>query len=199
MVSKHEVLRANFRLRSEAFMLTYHGRDFTARVWPEFERCVKQFSVRHGCRAWVACLEAGTAPVPQERLHLHAYLYWTDGHGINVRNTDSLVFHGTRPRVDVRAASTTGLAARVAAHHGLWYVSVMKLGTLHAASNFLAWRDYTPLASWVDGLWSSKKLSALLYLGLARDVGGRVCEAEAGRAGGVAGRVGGQHPCSPRS
>ena len=76
MVSKHNVLRANFRLRSEAFMLTYHGRDFTARVWPEFERLVKQFSVCHGCRAWAACLEAGTAPVPQERLHLHTYLYW---------------------------------------------------------------------------------------------------------------------------
>ena len=50
MVSKHKVLRADFRLRSEAFMLTYHGRDFTARVWPEFERFDKQFSVCNGCR-----------------------------------------------------------------------------------------------------------------------------------------------------
>ena len=170
-VAKHKVLQGSFRLQSEAFMLTYHSREFTGLVWPEFEQFVKDLSVHYGCRAWAACLEAGTTAETQDRCHLHAYFYWTDGHGIDLRSTDSLAFRQVRPRVDARAAATTPLAAKVAAYHGLWYVSVMKLGTMHTATNFFAWRDYTPFASWVDGLWSSKKLSAVQFPGLARDVG----------------------------
>jgi len=59
----------------------------------------------------------------------------------------------------------------LAATHGIWYVAVMKLGTVFADTNFHAWRDYTPLMSWVDGLWAAKKLSHLQYLSLARAFG----------------------------
>ena len=105
------------------------------------------------------------------RWHLHAYFFWTDGVGIDVPNTNMFVFSARRPRVDCRHAASSMVAARLAAYHGLWYVSVFKLGTVAAETNFHAWRDYTPLVTWVDGLWSSKKLSHAQYLSLARNFG----------------------------
>ena len=36
LVAKHKVLRGNFRLHSEAFMLTYHSDSFTEATWVEF-------------------------------------------------------------------------------------------------------------------------------------------------------------------
>ena len=59
-IAKHQVLKGNFRLQSQAFMLTYHSREFSGRVWPEFELFVKGLSAYHACRAWAACLETGT-------------------------------------------------------------------------------------------------------------------------------------------
>ena len=170
-VTRHKVLQGDFRLHSQAFMLTYHSRTFTQDTWPAFAAFVKGMQRRFGCKAWAACLEQGTTPLSQDRYHLHAYLYWNDGHGIDLPNTDAFVFAEVRPRVDARTASASPLAAKLAAYHGLWYVTVMKLGTKHADTNFHAWTDYTPAASWIDGLWSAKKLSHAQYLALAREVG----------------------------
>ena len=46
------------------------------------------------------------------------------------------MFAEVRPRVDVRVAQKSPMAAKVAAYHGLWYVTIKKLGTLHADTNF---------------------------------------------------------------
>ena len=47
----------------------------------------------------------------------------------------------------------------MAATQGLWYVAVMKLGTLFAETNFKAWEDFDPRPEWVRGLWTSHKLT----------------------------------------
>ena len=73
--------------------------------------------------------------------------------------------------MDKRTAKGSSLAAKLAAYHGLWYVAVKKLGAISVDTNFHAWRDYTPLISWVDSLWSSKKLTHSQYLALARETG----------------------------
>ena len=170
-VTRHKVLQGDFRLHSQAFMLTYHSRTFTQNTWPAFAAFVQGMLTRFGCKAWAACLEQGTTAQTKDRYHLHAYFYWNDGYGIDLPNTDAFVFAEVHPRVDVRTASASPLAAKLAAYHGLWYVTVMKLGTKHADTNFHAWTDYTPVASWIDGLWSAKKLSHAQYLALAREVG----------------------------
>ena len=45
----------------------------------------------------------------------------------------------------------------------MWYVSVVKLGTLFADSNFKAWRDYEPRVEWVRGLWGTRKLTHAMF------------------------------------
>ena len=170
LVKKHKVLHGVFRLCSSAFMLTYHSVDFSEMQWPQFRRFIKDLGARLGCRAWAACLERGATAETHERFHFHAYFYWNDGHGVDLDSTDVFVFSEVRPRVDVRTKCAP-MAMKVAAYHGLWYVSVMKLGTVNTATNFHAWRDYTPLASWIDGLWAAKKLSAAQAMGLAREIG----------------------------
>ena len=169
-VAKHKVLRGDFRLQSSAFMLTYHSSEFTEARWLPFRDFVKTMVKRLGCRAWSACIERGTTPQTRDKHHFHAYLYWQDGVGVDLRSTDVLVFDTVRPRVDQRT-KCSGLAARSAAHHGLWYVAVMKLGTVAADTNFEAWRDYTPLISWVDGLWAAQKLGHEEYLSTCRAIG----------------------------
>ena len=169
-VSKHKVLRGDFRLRSSAFMLTYHSPTFTEAHWLPFRDFLKTLVSRLGCRAWSACLERGTTPETCDKHHFHAYLYWPDGVGVDLQTTDVFVFNSVRPRVDQRT-KCSGLAARSAAHHGLWYVGVMKLGTVTAATNFEPWRDYTPLISWVDGLWAAQKLAHEDYLSKCRAIG----------------------------
>ena len=170
-VAKHKVLEANFRLHSAAFMLTYHSRTFTEGTWPDFLAFVKSMLPRLGCRAWAACLERGTTASTENKFHLHAYFYWSDGYGIGLETTDTFVHAGVRPRVDKRTASSSPIAAKTAAYHGLWYVSVMKLGTVSSETNFHPWKDYTPAASWIDGLLSAQKVSRDQYLRLAREVG----------------------------
>ena len=171
LVAKHKVLRGNFRLHSEAFMLTYHSDSFTEATWVEFLAFVKALVPRLGCRAWAACMEKGTTPTTGDKYHFHAYFYWNDGVGLDLPSTDAFVFASVRPRVDKRAAAASALGAKIAAFHGLWYVAVLKLGTVFAETNFHAWRDYTPLISWVDALWAAKKLSHTQYLAFAREVG----------------------------
>lgn len=168
LVSRHRVLKPTFRLKSQAFMLTFHSATFTADAFVHFQPWVKERATRLGCRAWAACLEQGTTETTQDKYHLHAYFYWNDGVGVDLDTTDMLVFAGVRPRVDTRAAQANQMAAKVAAYHGLWYVSVLKLGTVHADTNFHAWKDYAPSAPWADGLWSAGKLSHDQYLSIAR-------------------------------
>eukprot|EP00973_Karenia_brevis_P081058 11242059-Karenia_brevis.AAC.1 len=63
--------------------------------------------------------------------------------------------------------SRKGVSPRMAACHGLWHVSVMKMGTQHAATNYEAWRDDQPAGVWLQGLWEAKKLSHEHFLQLS--------------------------------
>ncbi len=165
-VLRHRLLDEGFRLRSKAFMLTFNSRAFTA-TWPVFLRWVKDRYRELGARRWAASLvesveathrarSGGAAAAPV--YHTHAYLWWLDGVGLVRRNTDDLVFDGVRPRVDVCTChATKSRALRVAAAHGLWYVAVMKDGTVASDSNFVAWRDFVPKAEWARSLWDAHK------------------------------------------
>ena len=162
----HKVLLTGYRLESKAFMLTYHSRGFTLESWQGFRDFCERTARRLGATAWAACLETsvrappGALPEPQTRTryHTHAYYLWDDGEGVRLRNTDDFVFLRVRPRVDTCSVSNSW-AFRKASRHGLWYVHVMKLGTVQAASNWEPWEDYTPAVPWLLGLWNGHKLT----------------------------------------
>ncbi len=59
------------------------------------------------------------------------------------------MFEGARPRIDVcTCQAAMGRVLRLAAAQGLWYVAVLKSGTISSATNFLVWGDYVPNAQW---------------------------------------------------
>ena len=172
-VPRHKVLQFGFRLQSSAFMMTYHNDTFNLDTWPPFRRFIESLSKKHGARAWSACLEANAegpaTEVHAQKFHTHAYLIWTDGIGLRLRDIEPLRFLGKQPRMDVctaRGPNVAGMATR-AALHGLWYVAVMKAGTMQAATNHTAWRDYTPSVRWLTGLWDAHKLSHAAFLDLS--------------------------------
>jgi hypothetical protein len=164
LMLRHKVLRIDFVLKSSAFMLTYHSDNFTADTWPPFRAFAHDFAKNNGARAWSACLEES------EKFHTHAYFIWTDGVGLRMRGREPLTFEGVQPRVDICTAPgppASGGFPRPAALHGLWYVAVLKKGTVQSDANFLAWRDYKPLVPWLLGLWDMHKLSHVDFLNLS--------------------------------
>ena len=178
-VAFHNVLLPGYRLRSSAFLLTYNSCQWTPAAWTTFRPWVRGIRCKYGARAWSACLEESLhavgsrtlpAQAPTKVYHLHCYLYWTDGVGIDRRSLDDFVFEGVRPRVDACKPSKRN-PLPVAAAHGLWYVAVDKLGTIAAASNFHAWRDYTPKPAWLESLWEARKLSTAQFAALSRQFG----------------------------
>ncbi len=171
-----------YHIRSHAFMLTFNNAAFVEADWPSFQAWAagKQRTLK--ARAWAACMETpreGHEP-PQEhvacetdasaqspRVHLHAFFYWTSKDGFRGNSREMLSFRGVPPRVDVCSEHRGPTHFRQAALHGLWYVSVGKLGTLHADTNYKAWRDYLPQSAWLRSLWNWKKLSHERYLELS--------------------------------
>ena len=95
---------------------------------------------------------------------MHAYLWWKGGDGLIRKNIDELMYGGFWPRVDV-CTRTNPTRVESAAHQGLHYVSIHKLGTVASASNFKPFHDYTPQPAWIDGWWRAQKLSHAQYLG----------------------------------
>ena len=178
-VPRHKVLMNGFVLHSRAFMLTYNSSTFSDDTWQEFEAWVQTFARQRGARGWAACLEtslhAGAsieAVVGGNRCHGHAYFIWVDDVGIYLESLEPLRFQGVRPRVDVckgpGSAATAGMPRR-AALHGLWYVTVMKDGTLHSASNFRPWQHYTPCTYWLCSLYDTKKLTHEAFVELSAE------------------------------
>ena len=162
VVPQHKLLLPVFILKSKAFMLTYNHDTWDHTVWRRFEAWLRQLRREIGARAWAGCLEE--TPSSARSVHLHAYLLWTDGVGVYMRNTDKLVFENVRPRVDKCTATGKTLASHHAALHGLWYVTVKKAGTLFAATNHAPGKNYTVPAAWVTGLWRQGKLGHDAYL-----------------------------------
>ena len=162
---RHKVLEGGYILKSRAFMLTFNNRSWTRSTWAPFLQWVKRLQAPLGFRAWAACLEVSThaaADQAVEVVHCHAYFYWTDGVGIFRRNTDDLTFDGVPPRVDV--CTSTGRAFRMGACHGLWYVAIVKQGTLYTETNYKAWEQYNPKEKWLTDLWGEQKLTHAQFL-----------------------------------
>ena len=82
--------------------------------------------------------------------------------GLIRRNTDDLAYDGVAPRVDV-CTRTNPLRLRGAALQGLYYVYIMKLGTVASDTNYWPWRDYSPKPDWLDAWWLAQKLSHAQY------------------------------------
>ena len=152
----HKVLVKGFRLETHASMFTYNSNLFSPETWPAFETWCRDLAKRLGARAWAACLEESLhAATATRKYHLHSYLYWQGGDGLIRRNTEDLVFQTVAPRVDV-CTRTNPMRLRNAALQGLYYVYLLKLGTVASASNYLPWRDYTPKPDWLNAWWSAK-------------------------------------------
>ena len=185
-VPLHKVLKPGFRLCGLAFMLTFHGGAISPETWATFQPWVEERARRHRARAWSACVEEsvdGDASAPRRRrrrqkstlaapapqYHLHAYFLWTDGRGVDHRTLDAWYFNEIRPRVDVCRCRrrATGAGPLEAALHGLWYVTLAKLGTINAGTNFHPWRDYVPKATWLLGQYNAHKLTHEQYVELS--------------------------------
>ena len=155
----HKLLVKGYRLETHASMFTYNSDSFTQGTWPSFHAWSRELAKRLGARAWAACLERSLhASIATPKFHLHLYLYWKGGDGLIRSNTNDLTFDSVAPRVDV-CTRTNPLRLRNAAMQGLYYVQIMKLGTVAAATNYHPWRDYTPKPEWLEGWWLGQKLS----------------------------------------
>ena len=164
-IPKHRVLQPGYTLKSKAFMLTYNSENFSRGTWTAFCRCIKRWRRLLGARWWAACLEESVhaqAPARAGRYHLHAYLYWTDHVGIFRRNLDDFRFEDVLPNVS-QCKATGQINFPTAAAHGVWYVSLMKSGTIESATNFHAWVDYSPQRAWLDSLYEQGKVSHARY------------------------------------
>ena len=136
-----------------------------------FKTFVLGLKIRFGARAWAACLELSLLAEEAGRHHLHAYLMWTDGVGLDVRSLDLFYFDGLRPRVDVCTAKIATTSPHTAACHGLWYVSVIKAGTLQAETNYPPGQLYKPKARWLEGLFDDGKMELDKYIDAGQQPG----------------------------
>lgn len=168
---KHRLLLRSFAFKSKAFMLTYNSDTLTEASWPALRDHAKDLARRLGARAWSACIEASLKSTVAS-VHGHEYFMWTDGIGYRTDDLDDLRFQGIRPRVDQCVAGTSNhRSPRRAALHGLWYVAIMKLGTIAADTNHVAWRDYTPSREWLLSLFDAQKLTPQQFLHLSAEFG----------------------------
>lgn len=168
-IPRHKVLQPGYILKSKAFMLTFNSDTIDRATWVAFEHWVKQKRQDLGARAWAACIEQSMhaeATAHGPRYHLHCYLFWTDGVGLFRRNLDDLKFNGITPRVD-KCLAQKKVTPRIAACHGLWYVSVKKRGTEESSTNYEPGVAYKPLRAWLDGLYGEGKMTHSQYMDLA--------------------------------
>ena len=166
-VLRHRVLRPSFKLKSKAFMLTYNSEAFSVESWGRFKDFVVGLATRFGARAWAACLEKSLRSATPNVHHCHAYLLWTDGVGIEIRNLDLFFFEQVRPRVDVCVARMATTSPHTAALHGLWYVSVFKEGTVMSETNYKPGERYKPKATWLQALFEDRKMCLDDYLSMS--------------------------------
>ena len=162
----HKVLQPGFTLRTKACMLTYNSKNFTRATWAAFMAWFRPLCKKMHVHRWSACLEesvhAERATSKGSRYHIHAYLYWTDGVGVYCRDLKRFEFQGTIPNVQ-RCSAGHKVTPRTAATHGLWYVSVMKTGTIATQTNFVEWVHYVPKRVWLDSLYEQGKVSHERY------------------------------------
>ena len=160
-VAMHRELPAGgkaFRLHSKAFMLTYNSLSIKGATWDRFVAWSKALAVSLKATERSATLEKSLRSTEKDRLHLHCYLSWKRGVGVDLRSLNKFVFNGIAPRVDVNSEHRGFYHWQRATDHGHFYVAVEKDGTLKVDTDYAAWRDYTPDASWISSLWKEHKL-----------------------------------------
>ena len=165
ILPQHQVLKRGYILQSKAFMLTYNSDTFTRDTWATFLKWVKTLRKQLRARWWAACLEVSmhaASAASTERVHLHTYLYWTDNVGIYRRNLEEFRFQNTLPNVQ-KSQAKKKITPKAAAEHGMWYVSLMKTGTLFADTNFREREHYKPRRAWLDSLYEEGKVSHERY------------------------------------
>ena len=170
LLPRHRVLQPGYILKSKAFMLTFNSHTFTRDTWTAFESWVKRKRKELGARAWAACVEVSIhseATQHGPRYHLHCYLFWTDGVGLFRRNLNDLQLEDVKPRVD-KCVAQKRVTPRTAACHGLWYVTVMKLGTEQSSPNYRPGVAYKPSRAWLAGLYEEGRLSHAQHMKLSR-------------------------------
>ena len=171
VIPRHKILTTGYKVHSKAFMVTYNDRAFTPEVWPRFRTFIKAKARGLGATAWAACLEQSLHAQPGPRrpvYHTHGYFLWEDGEGVQLANTNALVFASVWPRVDTCRVRNPA-HFRKASYHGLWYVHVVKLGTVKSDANYLPWHQYEPQAGWLVNLWADHKLSHDMFEDLSAE------------------------------
>ena len=168
VVPSHRVLCTNYSLKSRAFMLTFNSPLFATDTWPLFLEHVQGLVKKLGVRIWAACFERSLKGSRVSH-HGHCYFIWTDGVGYHKDDISELTFAGVRPRVDKCIGAAQSRSPRRPALHGLWYVTVKKLGTEVTQTNYHPWHDYVPSRKWLVSLWESHKLNAEQYMELSAE------------------------------
>ena len=106
-------------------------------------------------------MEESTHAKDDGRMHLHTYLSWTKGRGVDLTSMRELTFQNVCPRVDVNIDSRPHFWRR-AAEHGHFYVVVRKLGTLRTNTNYEPFVAYPVDGAWVKNMWRNRQLTHLM-------------------------------------
>ena len=115
-------------------------------------------------------METSEHSLDEGRVHLHCYFSWhgPQTKGVDLRTTDIFVFQGVRPRVDQNTEKRGPHYWMKATQQGHFYTSVMKVGTLFAATNYAPWAGmWTPEEHWIKSLWKGHKLTHAMYMNLS--------------------------------
>ena len=94
-------------------------------------------------------------------MHLHTYLSWTTGRGVDLTSLKELMFQNVCPRVDVNFDSRPHFWRR-AAEHGHFYVVVRQLGTLRTHTNYEPCVAYPADGARVKNLRRNRQLTHLM-------------------------------------
>lgn len=161
-----------FRLHSRAFMLTFHCIRWVASLllWEEFKAWVEERCKRFGATHYSCTLEESKATSSTERVHAHCYFSWhgAGSAGVDHTSTKEWRFQGIHPRVDKNTDHRGPWFWLRSVQHGHFYVSIIKEGTLHAATDYAPWGgEWVPEAAWVTALWKQHKLGNEAYLELS--------------------------------
>ena len=164
--------RAAFRLKSKAFMLTFNSAGFDSgkALWDSFLVWVRDRAQQAGATQWSAAMERSLHSSKADRVHLHVYFSWLgpSARGVDCRGTDSWVFSGVRPRVDVNSETRGPSKWLKAVQRGHFYCSAHKEGALFTDTNYPAWTGaWVPDAAWVVGLCRQHKLGHAQYIHLS--------------------------------
>ena len=154
--------RSNFRVRSQAALLTYMGFKAGLAQWERFCDFVRMSLKRWGVQHWCATLES----TRKGKNHVHLMLQFR---GSVNRTTAGFCFEGLRPNAQTTDLCGEGLCRKrlqVSINRGFFYVFADKEGTCRNSSGLPCVEgNYAP-----D--WTDQQYHFLLALDPCNDMGG---------------------------